>query len=89
MLTEEEAQKLKRKLARERDRYLEDAGRAERSRRAEQASAKKQKKAQRKQAEQRKTAAAAMRKAGKNPKPARRSVFAVLGGAVETNRRKY
>jgi hypothetical protein len=89
ILTDEEAEKLKRKLARERARYLEDAEREARSRRAVTMSAKKQKKVQRKQHEQRKAAVAAARAAGRTPKPAKRSVFALQGGAVETNRRKF
>jgi len=89
ILTDEEAEKLKRKLARERARYLENADREALSRRAAATSAKKEKKVQRKQQEQRKAAAATAKAAGKAPKPQKRSVFALLGGAVETNRRKF
>ena len=78
-------------MARQRERDLERAGRDARARVAALRSAKSQKKAKDKQNAQRKTAVAAAVAAGKTPKskPIKRSVFAVLGGAFETNRRKF
>jgi hypothetical protein len=52
-------------------------------------SAKKEKKAKRKQQALREAAVAAARAAGKKPKPARRGVHAIPGGAFESNRRKF
>jgi hypothetical protein len=91
MLTDEEAEKLKRKLARQRECDLERAGREARASAAALRSAKSQKKAKDRQKAQQKTAVAAAIAAGKIPrsKPKKRSVFNVLGGAFETNRRKF
>jgi hypothetical protein len=89
VLTEEEAAKLRLKLARERARYLEGADREARSRALALKSAKKEKKAKRKQQAQREAALTAARAAGKKPKPLRRSVHAIPGGAFESNRRKF
>jgi hypothetical protein len=91
MLTDEEAEKLKRKLARQRQSDLERGTRDARGRAAALRSAKSQKKAKDKQKVQQKAAVDAAVAAGKTPKskPKKRSVFAVLGGAFETNRRKF
>lgn len=91
MLTDEEAEKLKRKLARQREHDLERADREARGRSASLRSAKSQKKAKNKQKAHQKAAIAATVAAGKTPKskPKKRSVFVVLGGAFETNRRKF
>jgi len=91
MLTSEEIEKLKRKLARERERAIELAERDARGRAAALRSAKSQKKAKSKQEQRQKAVRDAAIAAGNTPKskPKRRSVFAVSGGAVETNRRKF
>src|ERR1700678_274633 len=87
LLTVEEAEKLKRRLARERDRHLEKAGRDARSRAATRSSAAKEKKSRLKQQAQQRAAAEKATAIGRQPKVVKRSVFAIPGGAVETNRR--
>jgi hypothetical protein len=89
MLTEDEAEKLKRKLARERAQDLEKLERESRGRRAALDCASREQRARSKERAQRMGAAAAAKAAGKEPKPAKRSVYAVSAGAFETNRRKF
>jgi hypothetical protein len=91
MLTNEEAEKLKRRLVRQKERDLELADREARGRAAALRSAKSQKRAKDKQKVQQKAVADAAVAAGKTPKSKakKRSVFAVLSGAFETNRRKF
>ena len=89
MLTDDEAEELKRKLARQRESDLERGTREARGRAAALRGAKSQKKAKAK--DKQKAAVDAAVTAGKTPKSRlkKRSVFAVLGEAFETNRRKF
>jgi hypothetical protein len=89
LLTDEEAEKLMQKHARERERDLEKAVRDARSRAANRRSEAKEKKSRLKQQAEQRAAANKAIADGRQPKASKRSVYAIPGGAVETNRRKY
>jgi hypothetical protein len=89
MLTEKEAIAIKAKLARDAKRDREIRLRDARIRGGALATASRERKERRKREEQHRAARIEARESGKTIKPLKKSVFAIAGGAVETNRRKF